>query len=566
MTHPPTPRPRGWPASLLAAPLAVLVLLCVAAPAHAYIYWDNTGNGTIARANLNGTGVNHRFITRAGAAPSNVAVDGAHIYWTREGNNPGTPGPIGRANLDGTNVDQSFITEATGGVAVDGTHIYWTNGYTVGRANLDGTGANQRFITGAANPLGVAVDGAHIYWTNQGNGTIGRANLDGTEVNQSFITRASSPTGVAVDGAHIYWSNQGKGTIGRANLGGTNVDQSFITRADGPFGVAVDALGPAAVSPSLTGPIVIAAGCGKPLLSPGSLCAGQIGSKARDYVPEFSALVGSHNPDHDSAGLNLLKKMGNGYQSHGWGVNLHPGQVRINRSKVSIEVKHPIGPGGADGELDFTFSGGRLHTRSTCGSKFHVSYGTITGTIQIKVRDRFFKTITITRMRAQAADSPVDTCNPSPTPCSPPGYSLGGATPPQGSAYNGEVSVTASKPPSSGLSPLGVVVNEPTAGTPFTVIDADMVLGGTKSFLRLGPNLTSAELSTPGSVISGGLSVQASGVDTTFPEACKIGHDQITNQPAYVTTGKVTATFDSIGKVSIGTNSTFSLESIKRVP
>jgi hypothetical protein len=113
---------------------------------------------------------------------------------------------------------------------------------------------------------------------------------------------------------------------------------------------------------------------------------------------------------------------------------------------------------------------------------------------------------------------------------------------------------------------LAVVVNEPTAGTPFTVIDADVVLGGTKSLLSLGPNLTSAKLSTPGGVISGGLSVQASGVDTTFQEACKVGHDQITIQQAHVTKGKVTATFDSIGKVSIGTNSTFSLESVTRVP
>jgi hypothetical protein len=317
---------------------------------------------------------------------------------------------------------------------------------------------------------------------------------------------------------------------------------------------------------SLNGPIVIAATCGKPLLSPGSLCAGQIGSKARDYIPEFGATVGSHHPDHDSAILNLWKKMGNGYQSHGWGVNLLRGQIKINRSKVSIEVKHPIGPSGTGGEIDFTFSGGRVHTRSTCGNKFHVSYGTITGTIRIKVRDRFFRTITITRMRARAADSPADTCNSSPTPCSPPGYSLGGVTPRQGSAYKREVSVTAAKPSSSGLSPLAVVVTEPHIGTPFTVIDAFLVLGGTKSFLSLGPNLTSAKLSTPGGVISGGLSVQASGVGTTFPEACKVGHDQITDQPAYVTMGRVTATFDSIGKVSIGTNSTFSLESIKRVP
>jgi hypothetical protein len=321
---------------------------------------------------------------------------------------------------------------------------------------------------------------------------------------------------------------------------------------------------------SLNGPIVIAATCAAPLSAPGSLCAGQIGSKARDYTPEFGVTVGSHHPDHDSAILNLMKKMGSGYQSHGWGVNLLPGQVRISRSKVSIEVKHPIGPGAADGEIDFTFSGGPVHTRSTqppCGEQFHVTYGTITGTIQIKVRDRFFKTITITRMRAQASDSPVvGPCNPSP-PCSPSYTSLAGTAP--SVAHKPEVGITATKPLSSGLSPLAVDVTEPHIGTPFTVIDADMVLGGTKTFLSLGPNLTSAKLSTPGGVISGGLSVQASGGTTTFPEACKVGHDQITIQPAHRTTGKVTATFDSIGKVFVGTNlnnSSLSLDSTVRVP
>ena len=196
--------------------------------------------------------------------------------------------------------------------------------------------------------------------------------------------------------------------------------------------------------PSLNGQIVIAASCAGPLSAPRSLCSGQIGAKARDYIPSFGAVVGSHHPDHDSAGVHLIKKMVHGVsQFHEWGVNLPPGQVRIiNRSKVLIKVKHPIGHHGADGEIDFTFRGGRLHTRSVCGSKYHQVIGTITGTIQIKVHDRFFKTITIKRMRALASDSPADTCSSSLT-CSRPGYSLGGSTPPQSSPYKRDVSVSA---------------------------------------------------------------------------------------------------------------------------
>jgi streptogramin lyase len=126
-----------------------------------------------------------------------------HVYWTDF-----TPeGTIGRANLDGTGADQSFITSGFGstpiGVAVDGSHVYWTNfaQNTIGRANLDGTGADQSFITGGSAPNGVAVDGSHVYWINATTNTIGRANLDGTGADQSFITGTGSRlSGVAVDG------------------------------------------------------------------------------------------------------------------------------------------------------------------------------------------------------------------------------------------------------------------------------------------------------------------------------------------------------------------------------
>ena len=85
----------------------------------------------------------------------------AFLYW----GNPTieTIPTIGRANLDGTGVDQRFITELTGsnpwGVAVNATHIYWSNFAigTIGRANLDGTGVNERLIENLENPTGVAV-------------------------------------------------------------------------------------------------------------------------------------------------------------------------------------------------------------------------------------------------------------------------------------------------------------------------------------------------------------------------------------------------------------------------
>jgi virginiamycin B lyase len=231
--------------SLAAVLLTALLALTLAlAPrAAAYVYWTEIfgEGGKIGRADLDGTGVDKRFIT--GAHPNGVAVDATHIYWANWKEHA-----IGRANLDGTGVDQSFITGVRdpSGVAVDGAHVYWTSGAAkIGRANLDGTDVDPSFITITEFSYAVAVDAAHIYWSDVG--MIGRANLDGTGVDPSFIYTGQSPVGMAVDAENIYWSVVDPSAIGRANLDGTGVDQNFIAgRIFGPFGqsapqgVAVD--------------------------------------------------------------------------------------------------------------------------------------------------------------------------------------------------------------------------------------------------------------------------------------------------------------------------------------
>jgi hypothetical protein len=248
--------------SIVAGFLTLFVLtLALASRAEAFVYWADHGTGTIGRANLDGTGADQRFITRAGDPDQpggvllgGVAVGAAHVYWTDE--NGGT---IGRANLNGTGADRSFITGlgSPGGVAVDAAHVYWTNlvfESTIGRANLDGTGVDHSFVAGLSSPVGVAVDAEHIYWDNfdpgEGGSAIGRANLDGTGVDRSFVTgrpRLPIGAGVAVDAAHLYW--HGFVTIGRARLSGTGIDRNFID-VEATFGgcscngVAVDGLGP----------------------------------------------------------------------------------------------------------------------------------------------------------------------------------------------------------------------------------------------------------------------------------------------------------------------------------
>jgi hypothetical protein len=216
-----------------------------------------------------------------------VAVDSAHVYWTTSGPNGSA---IGQANLDGTGVNPRFINTAVpaGGVAVDSAYVYWTNSGigAIGRANLNGTGANQTFITGAQSPQGMAVDSSYIYWANGDSATIGRANLVGTGANEFFIF-AGNPQAVAVDGAHVWWANAAPFyAIGQANLNGTGVNERFIGTVSPPAGVAVDALaapspGPGPAPPTITRLVADVQGLGLPQGIERALLA-KLGAAQRD--------------------------------------------------------------------------------------------------------------------------------------------------------------------------------------------------------------------------------------------------------------------------------------------
>ena len=70
-----------------------------------YIYWTNEEGNEIGRANLNGTGVNQRFITGA-SFPDAIAAGSRYLYWTNQDSHA-----IGRARLNGTDVNQRFVAK-----------------------------------------------------------------------------------------------------------------------------------------------------------------------------------------------------------------------------------------------------------------------------------------------------------------------------------------------------------------------------------------------------------------------------------------------------------------------
>jgi hypothetical protein len=280
------------------------------------------------------------------------------------------------------------------------------------------------------------------------------------------------------------------------------------------------------------------------------------GGLVHGYRVSLGGEVGTPGTSLDTLSLTLTKTTRGLAQTHSWDVKLAAGEVNINRSKASIVVDDPLGPGGADGEFNFTFSG-PPHLRSLkqlfgCNFKHNAIYGTLTGTIRIKVGDRFFKTITVTRLTGWAVDT--YTTNVCLAACPSPYYIVDGSGP-----FSLTKPVAYLEAAGQGGKPkrytVVVSVFDPTAGTPFIEINHEIGATAAKPFVRSNPNLTSAQVSTPGGVLSGSLSLKSSGGRRKYvAERCKGGHASATSRYATVTKGTITARFDSIGQFSLGTN------------
>jgi hypothetical protein len=61
---------------------AVLVLSAVPSARATGIYWTDPGSDSIGHANLDGTGVNNKFISGVFYGPIGIAVDQTYLYYT----------------------------------------------------------------------------------------------------------------------------------------------------------------------------------------------------------------------------------------------------------------------------------------------------------------------------------------------------------------------------------------------------------------------------------------------------------------------------------------------------
>jgi sugar lactone lactonase YvrE len=217
--------------------------VCAIAVDSSHVYWADSYDNTIGRANLDGTSVENNFISLAKSTlPCGLAVDSGFIYWPNMGTDT-----IGRARIDGSQIDESFIPTAQHpcAVAVNQTGLYWASDDEdeIWRTDIAGVNAPEIVIDeGATDSCGLALAGPHLFWVESVDGTIGRANLDGSEPLPAFITGGHYPVSLVTQGGQLYWVNADWGfeSIGRADLDGKNVNQALISGLKYPYALAAD--------------------------------------------------------------------------------------------------------------------------------------------------------------------------------------------------------------------------------------------------------------------------------------------------------------------------------------
>ena len=124
------------------------------------MYWTNWLDGTIRRANLDGSNVQLLFDSGAGAKPYGIALDLLHdrMYWTEASN-----GLIRRANFDGTDVEDILSVDVPVAITLDvmGNRMYWSQHpqdapATIYKAHLDGSHI-ETIVTGLGAPYDLTI-------------------------------------------------------------------------------------------------------------------------------------------------------------------------------------------------------------------------------------------------------------------------------------------------------------------------------------------------------------------------------------------------------------------------
>jgi len=132
---------------------------CAVAINQTGIYWASDDENEIWRTDIEGVNGPEIVIDEDATDSCGLALVGPHLFWVESINDT-----IGRANLDGSEPLPAFVTGGHYPVSLvtQGRQLYWVNagrGFeSIGRADVDGANVNQMLIGGLSHPYALAAD------------------------------------------------------------------------------------------------------------------------------------------------------------------------------------------------------------------------------------------------------------------------------------------------------------------------------------------------------------------------------------------------------------------------
>jgi hypothetical protein len=212
-----------------------------------YVYWTDTGLGTLMRAPVGG-GVATPLVSNLNF-PKGVAADATNLYWVAGYGGQTYPNAsVLQMPLGGGPISTLDAEVYIGEVSVDSANVYFmTSYYGVGEVPIGG-GTVTKYGGSFINAGHVAVAGSAIYGlcgNGSSNYSIMLEMTDGTAVTKTIATAEAMPSGVTSDGKAIYWSNYVSapyGAVKKYDIGGgpaltlvDNLDEPVFPVSDGTY-------------------------------------------------------------------------------------------------------------------------------------------------------------------------------------------------------------------------------------------------------------------------------------------------------------------------------------------
>ncbi len=181
------------------------------------IYWTASLDGTVMKANLDGSNVT--VLADNQFTPTDIVVDSTSVYWLSQVSTVFGHGLVSRVPLAGgpLTVLASGLPSTGAGLAVHAGSVYFESDGTFSAYDAGpvmtvpiGGGDVAAAVSGALLGEGVAADDTDIYWGGSDGGVWGsvtRTAIDGGSSTMLTSLFGYAPSALVIDEANVYWAD-----------------------------------------------------------------------------------------------------------------------------------------------------------------------------------------------------------------------------------------------------------------------------------------------------------------------------------------------------------------------